>query len=105
MTSRRKLGGLQPGRRWLEDTEFDRTLLAMSDHEALEVLANVALAPNLLRRASGWPAVIGLAALTGEAATPAETLPNMLYAYSRGALPGSESSFAKGSVHPRCVAV
>ena len=45
------------------------------------MLAHVSLGPNLLRRASGWPAVIGLAALTGEATTPAETLPNMLYAY------------------------
>ena len=107
MTSRRKPGWATARRRlYGEITEFDRTLLAMSDHEALEVLAHVALAPNLLRRASGWPAVIGLAALTGEAATPAETLPNMLYAYFAEELyqvasPDSRKALSILAVSPR----
>ena len=107
MTSRRKPGWATARRRlYGEIAEFDRTLLAMSDHEALEVLANVALAPNLLRRASGWPAVIGLAALTGEAATPAETLPNMLYAYFAEELyqvasPASQKALSILAVSPR----
>lgn len=107
MTSRRKPGWATARRRlYGEIAEFDRTLLAMSDHEALEVLAHVALAPNLLRRASGWPAVIGLAALTGEAATPAETLPNMLYAYFAEELyqvvsPASQKALSILAVSPR----
>ena len=107
MTSRRKPGWATARRRlYGEITEFDRTLLAMNDHEALEVLADVALAPNLLRRASGWPAVIGLAALTGEAATPAETLPNMLYTYFAEELyqvasPDSRKALSILAVSPR----
>ena len=107
MTSRRKPGWATARRRlYGEITEFDRTLLAMSDHEALEVLANVAPAPNLLRRASGWPAVIGLAALTGGAATPAETLPNMLYTYFAEELyqvasPASRKALSILAVSPR----
>ena len=107
MTSRRKPGWATARRRlYGEITELDRTLLAMNDHEALEVLAHVALAPNLLRRASGWPAVIGLAALTGEAATPAETLPSMLYSYFAEELyqvasPGSRKALSILAVSPR----
>ncbi len=82
MTSRRKPRWATARRRlYGEITEFDRTLLAMSDDEALLVLAHVGASTNLLTRASGWPAVIGLAALTAEATTPTETLPNALYSY------------------------
>lgn len=62
--------------------ELDRTLLAMSDDEALELLThNGGDASRLLEKAAGWPAVIGLAALTGDLSMPEEELPAALYDY------------------------
>jgi LuxR family maltose regulon positive regulatory protein len=65
-----------------EVLEVDRTVLAMKDEEALAVLAAKGDIPSLLLdQAAGWPAVIGLAALTEEAALPHEELPETLYEY------------------------
>src|SRR5207342_3342035 len=51
--------------------------------EALDVLepSGVDVAAELLEQVAGWPAVIGLAALTGALALPAGDLPSELYDY------------------------
>jgi LuxR family transcriptional regulator, maltose regulon positive regulatory protein len=62
--------------------ELDRDALAMSDEEAREVLAHRGEhAPALVERANGWPAVIGLAALTKSVTLPEDDLPATLYDY------------------------
>ena len=72
-TARRRLYG--------QVFELDRTLLAMNDKEALDVLAQRSDAPTLVARAAGWPAVIGLAALTVESTAPSNDVPAALYDY------------------------
>ena len=49
-----------------EIQEIHYRLLAMDDEEAHEVLGQAAASEELLARARGWPAIIGLAALTGD---------------------------------------
>ncbi len=63
--------------------EIGRSLLAMSQEEAEEVLADRrgSEASGLVALADGWPAVIGLAALTDEIELPDEGVPEALYAY------------------------
>jgi DNA-binding CsgD family transcriptional regulator/tetratricopeptide (TPR) repeat protein len=63
--------------------EIGRSLLAMSQEEAEQVLAHRrgSEASGLVALADGWPAVIGLAALTDEIELPDEGLPEALYAY------------------------
>lgn len=62
--------------------ELERDALAMSDEEAREVLANRGEhAPALVERAEGWPAVIGLAALTESLTLPEDDLPATLNNY------------------------
>src|SRR5438876_690359 len=61
--------------------ELDRTLLAMNDQEALEVLSAPADASALIAQAAGWPAVIGLASLLGDASVPGDRVPAELYDY------------------------
>ena len=63
--------------------EIGRNLLALSQEEAEEVLAHRpgSEASGLLALADGWPAVIGLAALTDEIELPDEGVPETLYAY------------------------
>jgi ATP/maltotriose-dependent transcriptional regulator MalT len=63
--------------------EMGRSLLAMSPEEAEEVLADRldSQAIGLVALADGWPAVIGLAALTDEFELPDEGLPEALYGY------------------------
>jgi LuxR family maltose regulon positive regulatory protein len=62
--------------------ELERDALAMSDDEAREVLAHRGEhAPALVERAEGWPAVIGLAALTESLKLPEDDLPATLYDY------------------------
>ena len=71
-TSRRLLYG--------EIHELGRNLLAMNQEEATEVLAaKESEAPGLVALAEGWPAVIGLAALTRGNALPPEDVPARLY--------------------------
>lgn len=62
--------------------EVEATSLSMSTSEALEVLRPEEGDPtDLLAQAAGWPAVIGLAALTRSTTLPREYLPNALYEY------------------------
>ncbi|MET0938370.1 MAG: hypothetical protein ABWY51_04000, partial [Gaiellaceae bacterium] len=63
--------------------EIGRSLLAMSQEEAEQVLADRrgSEAKGLIALADGWPAVIGLAALTEEIELPDEGLPEALYDY------------------------
>jgi len=72
-TARRRIYG--------ELLELDSTLLAMSDDEALQVLDPEGDVTDLLAQAAGWPAVIGLAALTGARTLPERDLPSPLYDY------------------------
>jgi LuxR family maltose regulon positive regulatory protein len=65
-----------------EVVETDRTELAMNDEEALKVLPSDSDDPSaFLHQAAGWPAAIGLAALTGDVAMPPGKLPETLYDY------------------------
>src|SRR5215216_6397927 len=83
VTSRRRPSWAS-GRRRLygEVVEVDRTLLAMNDAEALEVLdPESGDVSDLLEKVAGWPAAIGLAALTGELSMPESELPATLYDY------------------------
>jgi ATP/maltotriose-dependent transcriptional regulator MalT len=61
--------------------EIDQTALAMSDDEAFDLLSDRTDASGLIQQAAGWPAVLGLAALTGKARTPSTQLPTPLYDY------------------------
>ncbi len=61
-----------------EIEELGRASLAFSQIEANEVLKDKKL-PGLFALADGWPAVIGLAALTHERATPIDVLSKTLY--------------------------
>jgi len=70
-TARRRLYG--------QVTELDQAELAMSDDEALRVLSSRKDARSLLTQASGWPAVIGLAALSRESILTDRELPADLY--------------------------
>jgi ATP/maltotriose-dependent transcriptional regulator MalT len=65
-----------------EIQEIDRRALAMEDGEAKAVLCpKSGSIEELLVRARGWPAVIGLAALTAGFNLPAEDLPATLHTY------------------------
>lgn len=83
VTSRRRPTWASARRRlYGEVVEIDRTLLAMSDTEALDVLDRRAReASELVEKAAGWPAVIGLAALTGDLSMPERGLPATLFDY------------------------
>jgi LuxR family transcriptional regulator, maltose regulon positive regulatory protein len=63
--------------------EIDRRALAMEDTEAREVLGRRKdqAIDELIARARGWPAVLGLAALTGDVQLPDRHLPDALYDY------------------------
>jgi LuxR family transcriptional regulator, maltose regulon positive regulatory protein len=63
--------------------ELGRTELAMDHDEAASVLAHRKGAPaaGLVALAEGWPAVIGLAALTDDFELPEGSLPDTLYDY------------------------
>ena len=63
--------------------ELGRNELAMDHEEAAEVLAHRKDAPaaGLVALAGGWPAVIGLAALTEEFDLPDGSLPDSLYEF------------------------
>lgn len=63
--------------------EVGRNVLAMTQDEAAAVLANrrIAEASGIFALAEGWPAVIGLAALTGSSAIPDHALPASLHEF------------------------
>jgi LuxR family maltose regulon positive regulatory protein len=73
------------GRRFLYDEalEIGRDQLAMTDDEAARVLAgrSTEAVRALVRQAEGWPAVIGLAALSDDLAFPDENASGSLYRY------------------------
>ena len=60
--------------------EVDRTSLAMRADEALDLLSDRKDAPTLVDQAAGWPAVLGLAALT-TSLPPGSEVPLALYDY------------------------
>jgi DNA-binding CsgD family transcriptional regulator len=65
-----------------EILEIDRRALAMEDAEAREVLGRADWSSEeLIARARGWPAVLGLAALTHEVVLPPEDLPATLHTF------------------------
>jgi LuxR family transcriptional regulator, maltose regulon positive regulatory protein len=61
--------------------ELGRNELAMDHDEAAAVLAHRKDAAGLVTLAEGWPAVIGLAALTEQFELPEGSLPDALYEY------------------------
>jgi LuxR family transcriptional regulator, maltose regulon positive regulatory protein len=65
-----------------EILEIDRRALAMEEVEARAVLGRQdPSTEDLIARAKGWPAVLGLAALAGELDVPEGHLPQALYDY------------------------
>jgi LuxR family maltose regulon positive regulatory protein len=107
VTSRRRPTWASARRRlYGEVVEVDRTLLAMSDTEALEVLERESgAASDLLEKTAGWPAVIGLAALTGGLSMPEGALPATLYDYFaeelyQAAEPSVKSALCQFSIAP-----
>jgi LuxR family maltose regulon positive regulatory protein len=65
-----------------EILEIDRRALAMEDEEARAVLGRAdPSGEELIARARGWPAVLGLASLTSELELPDRDLPEALYGY------------------------
>lgn len=65
-----------------EILEIDRRALAMEDTEARAVLGREDRSTEeLIARAKGWPAVLGLAAMAEEFVLPPEDLPASLHAY------------------------
>jgi LuxR family maltose regulon positive regulatory protein len=62
--------------------EIDRRALAMEDAEARAVLARDDISSReLVARARGWPAVLGLAALADKFEVPADDVPATLHSY------------------------
>ncbi len=63
--------------------EIGRSLLAMGQDEAADVLVNLrgTEARELVALADGWPALIGLAALANDIELPEEAVPEAIYAY------------------------
>jgi ATP/maltotriose-dependent transcriptional regulator MalT len=82
VTSRRR-PGWATARRFLygEAVEIARDQLAMTDEEASRVLEgrSTEAVRALVRHAEGWPAVIGLAALSADLAFPVEHVSESLY--------------------------
>jgi ATP/maltotriose-dependent transcriptional regulator MalT len=64
-----------------EFAELGRSDLAMSIEEATLVLDGKQGASDLVSRAGGWPAVIGLAALTDLRSAPADQMPSALHEF------------------------
>jgi DNA-binding NarL/FixJ family response regulator len=63
--------------------ELNQTELAMDGHEAAEVLSerNMTSASGLVALANGWPAVIGLAGVSGAEIDDADSVPDSLYEF------------------------
>jgi ATP/maltotriose-dependent transcriptional regulator MalT len=83
LTSRRRPAWATARRRiYGEALEIDRTLLAMSDDEAIAIVPSaVETASEFLDMAGGWPAVIGLAGIANELSIPPARLSESLYDY------------------------
>jgi DNA-binding CsgD family transcriptional regulator len=84
VTSRRR-PSWATARRFLygEAVEIDREQLAMTDDEAARVLEGCSTdsVRALVRQAEGWPALIGLAALSADLEFPPEKVSDSLYRY------------------------
>jgi LuxR family transcriptional regulator, maltose regulon positive regulatory protein len=84
VTTRRR-PGWATARRFLYDEAYEigRAQLAMTEEEATRVLEgrSTEAVHALVRQAGGWPAVIGLAALSAELAFPKEKASESLYRY------------------------
>ena len=84
MTTRRR-PGWATARRFLYDEaiELGRDQLAMTDDEAARVLSgrSTESVRALVRQAEGWPALIGLAALSADLEFPAEKVSESLFRY------------------------
>lgn len=82
--------------------EVGRTALAMDEEEALGVLsaslAHDAL-PGMLAIADGWPALIGLAALTGSPPSGDKAIADDLYDYFASELYGSSPADLLSALH------
>jgi LuxR family transcriptional regulator, maltose regulon positive regulatory protein len=61
--------------------ELDQQTLALTHAEAREILMRGRKNMSILEAAKGWPAVVGLAALTPESDAPATDIPAVLYDY------------------------
>src|SRR4029078_9430212 len=84
LTSRKRPSWASAGRLlYGEIYEIGRNELAMDHDEAASVLSHRKDAPadGLVALAEGWPAVIGLAALSEEFELPDGSLPEALYEY------------------------
>jgi DNA-binding CsgD family transcriptional regulator/tetratricopeptide (TPR) repeat protein len=82
--------------------EIGRTGLAMDQEEAAGVLADFAATgalPGMLALADGWPALIGLAALTGSAPAGDSAIADDLYDYFASELYGSSPSDLQSALH------
>lgn len=84
VTTRRR-PGWATARRFLygEAVEIGRDQLAMTDEEATQVLhgRSTESVRALVRRAEGWPALIGLASLSADLDAPAERVSESLFRY------------------------
>jgi LuxR family transcriptional regulator, maltose regulon positive regulatory protein len=81
-TSRRRPSWASARRRtYGEILEVDRTALAMTEAEGHEVLEGRPDVLRIIQRAQGWPAIIGMAALTEENVVLGPRLPATLYDY------------------------
>ena len=85
LVTTRRNPGWATARRFLygEAFEIGRDQLAMTDEEAARVLEgrSTDAVHALVRQAEGWPAVIGLAALSADLAFPEENASESLYRY------------------------
>lgn len=83
-----------------EVQEVDRRALAMERNEALELLGGGDLgAAELVQRARGWPAVLGIAAQAGDLDVPTDGLPDQLYDYFAEELYRTAEPLVRGALH------
>ena len=85
LTSRRRPPWVSArSRLYGESVELGRSDLAMNIEEATLVLEGRQGTSDLVSRAGGWPAVIGLAALTEPRSAPADQMPSALHEFLAG---------------------
>jgi len=82
-----------------EIQEIERRELAMEREEASRVLDTVAPIDDLIARASGWPAVLGMAALSSSLRAPADSLPAELYDFFAEELYRGASTATRRALH------
>jgi ATP/maltotriose-dependent transcriptional regulator MalT len=94
-----------------EAVELDAALLALTQAETQSLLPNISQrdAGNLWERTRGWPAVIALAARTGDVTLPQPALPPALYQYFaeelyQGARPSVRGALGRLAILPRMAA-